>query len=51
MEEMHSLMKNNTWVLVKRPQGARVMVNKYISKYKEGIVGVELGRFKAIVVA
>lgn len=51
MEEMHFLMKDNVWVLIKKLQAARVMGNKWIFKHKEGIVRVEPARFEARVVA
>ena len=51
IEEMDSLKKNNTWVLVNKPKGKRVIGSKWIYKRKPGIPGVELPRFKARLVA
>lgn len=36
-EEIDSLLKNQTWDLIKRPQGQRLVSCKWIFKYKEGI--------------
>ncbi|CAM8916901.1 unnamed protein product [Rhodiola kirilowii] len=46
-EEMDSLMRNNTWELVDRPKGQRLVGSKWIFKRKEGIPGVEKPRLKA----
>ena len=47
MEEMESLHKNETWVLVKRPKGKRTVRCKWAYRKKEGIPEVEDARFKA----
>jgi len=46
-EEISSLQKNDTWVLVEKPKGARVVICKWIFKLKEEIPGIEKARFKA----
>jgi len=50
-EEMDSLFRNQTWDLVKKPQGQKLVSCKWIFKHKEGIPGVENSRFKARLVA
>jgi len=50
-EEIKSLHDNHTWELFKKPPGSRVVSCKWIFKKKEGILGVELDRFKARLVA
>ena len=50
-EEMKSLHDNHTWELVKKPAGAKLVSRKWVYKMKEGISGVEQGRFKARLVA
>ena len=50
-EELESLHKNKTWILVDPPKGQRVIGCKWIFKRKEGIPGVEPPRFKARLVA
>jgi len=50
-EEMDSLHKKNTWTLVEKPIDTIVIRCKWIFKRKLGIRGVELARFKVIVVA
>lgn len=50
-EEMDSLEKNGTWVLIDRPEGERTIGCKWIYKIKPGIPGVEDRRFKGRVVA
>ena len=46
-EEVESLLKNETWELVKLPEGKRVINCKWIFNRKEGILGVESTRNKA----
>ena len=46
-EEMKSLHDNHTWDLVKRPAGSKLVSCKWIFKRKQGIPGVEQGRFEA----
>ncbi|KAH9667833.1 hypothetical protein KPL70_021191 [Citrus sinensis] len=50
-EEMASLKKNNTWVLVQRPTGRRLVGCKRIFKLKKGVAGSESVRYKARLVA
>ena len=50
-EEMESLRKNKTWILVDQPKKQKVVGCKWIFKKKEGIPGVERPRFKARLVA
>ena len=50
-EEMDSLKKNQTWILVKQPEGKSIISCKWIFKRKVGIPGVEASRFKARLVA
>ena len=50
-DEMCSLMKNNTWRLVDKPPGQKVIGCRWIFKKKPEILGVESTRFKARVVA
>uniref|UniRef100_A0A251V331 Putative zinc finger, CCHC-type n=1 Tax=Helianthus annuus TaxID=4232 RepID=A0A251V331_HELAN len=50
-EEMDSLHKNQTWVLVDKPKGQKIVTCKWIFKLKEGIPGVEGPRYKARLVA
>ncbi|CAM8892800.1 unnamed protein product [Rhodiola kirilowii] len=51
-KEMESLIKKNeTWELVDRPKGQRLVRSKWIFKRKEGIPGVEKPRLKARLVA
>ena len=49
--EMKSLPDNNTWELIKKPIGARLVSCKWIFKVKEGIEGVASKRYKARLVA
>lgn len=46
-EEMNSLKKNGTWILVKQPKHQKLVSCKWIFKVKQGISGVELPRYKA----
>ena len=50
-EEMKSLRKNKTWILMDQPKKQKVVGCKWIFKKKEGIPGVERPRFKARLVA
>jgi hypothetical protein len=50
-DEMCSLLKNNTWVLVKNPQGQKLIDCKWIFKIKEGEGGDKNVRYKARLVA
>ena len=50
-EEMASLKDNNTWVLVQRPAGRRLVGCKWIFKLKEGVAGSKSVRYKARLVA
>ena len=50
-EEMASLKDNNTWVLVQRPTGRRLVGCKWIFKLKEGVTGSKTVRYKARLVA
>ena len=50
-EEMISLKKNNTWVLVQRPAGRKLVGCKWIFKLNEGVSGSETVRYKARLVA
>lgn len=46
-EELESLSKNNTWVLIDRPNGQIVVGCKRIYKRNWGILGVEKPRYEA----
>ncbi|KAK1417487.1 hypothetical protein QVD17_26616 [Tagetes erecta] len=48
-DEMNSLMKNNTWELIKLPPGKRVLQNKWTYRIKEDHKGCK--RYKARLVA
>ena len=50
-EEKMSLLKNNTWEIVKRPPGKKLVTSKWIFKRKEGITESDKGRYKARLVA
>lgn len=50
-EEIDSLAKNSTWLIVEKPRKKKIVGCKWIFKYKEGIPGVEPPRFKARLVA
>ena len=50
-EEIESLMKNKTWVLVERNKLQKSIGCKWVFKRKAGIAGVEKPRFKARLVA
>ena len=48
---MKSIHDNNTWELIKKPAGARLINYKWIFKVKEGIKGVASKIYKARLVA
>ena len=50
-EEMESLYKNGTWVLVPPPKGKKIVGCKWVFKRKEDSSGVENARYKARLVA
>ena len=50
-EDIESLMKNQTWVLIDRPKGKKVMGCKWVFKKQPSIPGVEGSTFKARLVA
>ncbi|KAH9762289.1 hypothetical protein KPL70_000762 [Citrus sinensis] len=50
-EEMDSLGRNQTWILVPNPGNRKIFSCKWIFKKKEGIPGVEDSRYKARLVA
>ena len=50
-DEIKSLHDNNTWELIKKPSGARVVRSKWIFKVKEGIKGVALKKYNESLVA
>lgn len=50
-EEMASLHKNRTWILVDKPENQKLVGCKWIFKKKEGVPGVEKPRYKARLVA
>lgn len=50
-EEISSLQKNDTWVLVEKPKATRLVSCNWIFKLKEEIPGIEKARFKARLVA
>ena len=50
-EEINSLNKNNTWDLIKKPVGKKVVSCKWLFKLKEGISETEKARYKARLVA
>lgn len=45
-EEMASLHKNNTLVLVKKPDNKRIVRCKWIFRLKDSLTTIELRRFK-----
>lgn len=49
-EDMSSLLKNNTWQLVSKPEDKKVVGCRWIFKRNDGIPGVEKKRLKARVV-
>ena len=50
-EEMDSLIKNGTWVLVDKPKDRKIIGCRWLFKMKSGIPGVEPVRYKARLVA
>lgn len=50
-EEMSSLLKNGTWILVNKPEDKKVIGCRWLYKLKPGIPGVEAQRYKARLVA
>lgn len=51
IEEMISLKKNKTWVLVNRPKGQKAIGCRWLFKRKAGIARVEDPRYKGRLVA
>ncbi|XP_070516621.1 uncharacterized protein [Cardiocondyla obscurior] len=45
-DEYNSLIQNNTWTLVERPQDARILSNRWVFKLKRKQNG-EIDRYKA----
>ena len=50
-KEISSLKKNNTWILVRKPEGRKLVGCKWIFKLKDGVTNVETPRYKARLVA
>ncbi|KAH9723371.1 retrovirus-related pol polyprotein from transposon TNT 1-94-like protein [Citrus sinensis] len=50
-EEISSLKKNNTWTLVRKQGGRKLVGCKWIFKYKDRVTSVEPPRYKARLVA
>ena len=50
-EEIKSLHKNDTWVLMKPSSKKRIIGCKWVFKKKEGILGVKDVRYKVYFVA
>ena len=50
-EEMESLHKNHTWVLVKLPKGKKIVWCKWVFKRKEGTPGIDDARYKVRLIA
>ena len=50
-DEIESLYKNKTWVLVERPKDKKLVKCKQIYNKKKAILGVEKTRYKAKLVA
>lgn len=48
---MISLVKNWTWLLVKKPIKAKLVNRKWVFKLKEGIEEIKLVRYKERVIA
>ncbi|KAL5548153.1 hypothetical protein UlMin_003384 [Ulmus minor] len=49
--EMNSLLKNQTWTLVKKPEKQKIVECKWIYKIKKGTTADEKKRYKARLVA
>uniref|UniRef100_A0A803PQN8 Retrovirus-related Pol polyprotein from transposon TNT 1-94 n=1 Tax=Cannabis sativa TaxID=3483 RepID=A0A803PQN8_CANSA len=50
-DEIRSLIKNKTWILIIRPSDRKIIGYKWVYKYKEEIPRVEEARYKARLVA
>lgn len=50
-DEMCSLEKNGTWIVVPKPKNVKIIGRKWVYTKKEGIPGVEPPRFKSRLVA
>ena len=50
-DEMDSLQRAGTWILIEKPENAKVIGSKWIFKLKPGIPGVEEPRYKGRLVA
>ena len=50
-EEISSLKKNNTWTLVRKPEGRKLVGCKWIFKLKDKVTSVEPPRYKVRLVA
>lgn len=50
-EEITLLYENNTWILVDKPKGKKLVDCKWIYKIKEEIHGVEKAKYKSRLVA
>lgn len=50
-DELSSLEKNNTWVLITKHKGAKIIGSKWLFNKKEGIPRVEAPRYKVRQVA
>ncbi|CAA7029216.1 unnamed protein product [Microthlaspi erraticum] len=50
-EEMDSLLKNKTWILVDKPKDRKIISDRWLFRLKSGIEGVEPERYKARLVA
>lgn len=50
-DEIQSLMKNQTWVIVPKPQAKKTIRYQWIFKLKECVPWAEAKRFKARLVA
>ena len=50
-DEITSLKKNNTWILVEKPYNKKLVGSKWIFKFKDGASEKESPRHKARLVA